>query len=257
MGKNNILLHLLCVFVCVAVNTSCAQQHYKSKELAMVTDNRSCQIIEHIGYTVCYNTQWHIPNWVAYELTSQETMGQVPRKGNDFFQPDPQASDVTSYSDYSASGYDRGHMAPAGDMKWSKQSMMESFYLSNICPQNHSLNDGIWKQLEEKSRSWAQQYGSIYIVCGPLVSENYTTIGENKIVVPDSFFKVILKKNGKGYDAIGFVFKNEAGQSNLASHAVTVDSVEDLSNINFFYSLPDKTENEVEAQYSLQSWGFR
>lgn len=222
-------------------------------DLAKITDNRASQIIENLGYTVSYNTDWHIPNWVAYQLTKAETYGDVPRANT--FYADPQAHGVViSTSDYKNSGYDRGHMAPAADMKWSRQAMAESFYLSNVCPQNHNLNGGDWRELEERVRLYAQKYGELFIVCGPIVYENAPTIGYNNIVVPESFFKVLLKKTDAGYEAIGFVFKNQAGNKSLSSYAVSVDSAEKLSGIDFFGFLPDDRENEIEGNFSLASW---
>ncbi|MCQ2606808.1 MAG: DNA/RNA non-specific endonuclease [Bacteroidales bacterium] len=222
--------------------------------IASIGDKRSSQIIEHTGYTVSYNPQLHIPNWVAYELTAEEVKGTVSRKGNAFF-PDPEAEGVViSTYDYSGSGYDRGHMAPAGDMKWSKEAMMESFYLSNICPQNPNLNGGDWRILEEKVRVWAGYYQSIYVVCGPLVSKKPQTIGTNKIAVPDAFFKVLLRFTDKGVETIGFIFKNEAGHKPLTEYMVTVDEVEKLTGIDFFSILPDAQEKATESTYCAKCW---
>ena len=224
--------------------------------MAKLNDNRASQIIENIGYTVSYNTDWHIPNWVAYQLTKAETLGEVSRT-NTFF-ADPQAHGVViSTADYKNSGYVRGHMAPAADMKWSSQAMKESFYLSNICPQNHNLNAGDWRELEERVRLYAQWYDEVFVVCGPIVSENPQTIGRNEIVVPESFFKVLLKKSDIGYDAIGFVFKNQSGNKSLSSYAVSVDSAEKLSGIDFFGFLPDTMEETTEANYSLNTWSLQ
>ena len=121
-------------------------------EIPAEISGRKEQIICHTGYTVSYNSDWKIPNWVAYELTKEEVGGAVERY--DVFMPDPVVpsdESATTY-DYKGTGWDRGHMAPAGDMKWSEQAMKESFYLSNICPQNKKLNSGIWKDLEEQVR---------------------------------------------------------------------------------------------------------
>ena len=160
------------------------------------------QIITHTGFTVSYNHQWKIPNWVAYVLTAENLEGEVPRYNT--FRPDPNIP--TQYSatndDYRNTGWDRGHMAPAADMKWSEQAMIESFYFSNICPQNRKLNAGMWKVLEEQVRALASQKGVLYIVCGPIVSDNPRTIGENNVVVPDSFFKCLLQWHGGEWHTI-------------------------------------------------------
>ena len=164
-------------------------------EIPAKIEGRQEQIITHIGYTVSYNSDWKIPNWVAYELTKAEVEGVEPRGNN--FMPDPNVpyNKTATTNDYRNSGWDRGHMAPAGDMKWSEQAMKESFYLSNICPQNRNLNAGIWKTLEEQVRDLAVQKGNLYVVCGPVVSEQPETIGDNKVTIPDAFFKVLLQNN--------------------------------------------------------------
>ncbi len=148
-----------------------------------------------------------------------------------------------------ASGYDRGHMAPAADMKWSKQAMAESFYMSNICPQNPNLNRGDWNDLEEKSRQWAKKYGAVYIACGPVYDHGKPKrIGNNKVAVPDAFYKVILINDSKTPQAIGFLFPNKAGHKPLKKYIVTVDSVEKRTGIDFFPALPDEVENRIEAE---------
>nr|MCR5550122.1 DNA/RNA non-specific endonuclease [Bacteroidales bacterium] len=162
-------------------------------EIPVLKADRPEQIIAHKGYTVSYNSDWCVPNWVAYELTREEVRGTVHRAGH--FEPDPDVKGVCpTYRDYSRSSYTRGHMAPAGDMKWDTTAMRESFYLSNVCPQDHNLNDGDWKVLEEQARSWAYKYGSVYIACGPIMSNNPEVIGRNNVAVPDAFYKVLLCK---------------------------------------------------------------
>ena len=224
-------------------------------ELPRLNNHQPEQVIEHLGYTVSYNPQWLVPNWVAYELTNSETFGEQERSNH--FKPDPLVKgDPVVTSDYSKSGYDRGHMAPAADMKWSEQAMRESFYMTNICPQIHSLNAGDWKDLEELARDWAQQYGSIYIACGPIMEANYQTIGKtHSIAVPSAFYKVFLRKicNG-GWTSIGFVMPNKAGNRPLMTYMFTVDEVEVQTGLDFFYNLPDSIESQVENTYSVSDW---
>ena len=129
--------------------------------------------------------------------------------------------------------------------------------MSNMCPQNGNLNGGDWRILEEKIRSWASQYGSLYVVCGPIVSENHATIANGKIAVPDAFFKVIIRKTKDGAESIGFIYKNEAGHHSMSSYAMPVDSVEKITNINFFSALPRKVEATTESKISLPAWGFK
>lgn len=224
-------------------------------ELPTLLTPQSEQVIAHEGYTVSYNSQWCIPNWVAYELTADEVGGNVPR-GDDFV-PDPLAKGNTATTnDYKRSGYDRGHMAPAGDMKWSKTAMDESFYLSNICPQNKNLNKGDWKELEELAREWAKEYGNIYIACGPIVAANHKTIGENNVAVPESFFKVFLRKTENRWTTIGFLFENKAGNKKLNTYIRSIDEIEELTGIDFFPLLPDNVEETIESQTNIYDWNM-
>ena len=195
-----------------------------------------------------YLADYKTPQWVAWELTKKETKGKEGRTNK--FLPDPDVRGAKAYTgDYTKSGYDRGHMAPAADMKWSKQAMKESFYMSNICPQNPNLNRGDWNDLEEKSRQWAKKYGAVYIACGPIYdTKRPKRIGNNKVAVPHAFYKVILINDKKNPQAIGFIFPNSAGHKPLKKYIVTVDSVEKRTNIDFFPALPDEVENRIEAE---------
>lgn len=216
-------------------------------------------VIEHMGYTVSYNSDYRIPNWVAYELQAEELYGDLDRAEK--FSPDPMVKGRQAYdSDYVGSGYDRGHMAPAGDMKWSSQAMEESFYLTNVCPQNHNLNAGVWNDLEKQVRKEARYYGKVWVVCGPIVDSNrYGKVGSNKVQVPDSFFKALLALNKDGkYVSVGFVFPNEAGDNGLASYAMSVNELEKLIGMDLFYNLDSKVQEKVEDGFDLWTdWRIR
>ena len=222
-------------------------------EIPVLKEKRPEQIIAHKGYTVSYNSDWCVPNWVAYELTREEVRGTVPRAVH--FEPDPDVQGVCpTYRDYSRSSYTRGHMAPAGDMKWDTTAMRESFYLSNVCPQDHNLNDGDWKVLEEQARSWAYKYGSVYIACGPIMSNNPEVIGRNNVAVPDAFYKVLLCKINGQWQALGFVFDNKPGHRQLRYYCRSIDEVENLTGIDFFPALDDEIENAIEAKTDFSAW---
>jgi endonuclease G len=251
MKKISLLLlcFLLCESVCFAQSIN-----LKNIEIPTITEERSDRVIKHKGYTVSYNYDWKIPNWVAYELTDWEVEGEVPRY--DKFKPDPMVPQYATATteDYKYSGYDRGHMAPAADMKWDEQVMKESFYLSNICPQNPNLNGGVWKDLEEQVRDLATIKGKIFVVCGPIVNDASTTLGVNEVVVPQAFFKVLLQEENGVVHTIGFVYENISGRRPMSTYAMTVDEVEELTNIDFFPSLPDKIENTVENEVDFSKW---
>ena len=218
-------------------------------EIPSMPNGKQGQVIQRTGYTLAYDKKTKTPQWVAWELTKEETKGNHER--TDKFLPDPNvegAKVVTT--DYTGSGYDRGHMAPAGDMKWSKKAMEESFYMSNICPQIHHLNTGDWNELEANTRKWARRYGSVYVTCGPIYNGSRRTqyIGKNRVKVPDAFFKVILIQSPKKTCALGFFFENEAGQRPLNEYLVSIDYLEQTTGIDFFPALPDELENTLEAE---------
>ena len=217
-------------------------------EIPVMPEEKQGQIIQRTGYTLAYDAKNKTPQWVAWELTDKETRGKEERTND--FQPDPEVigTKVVTY-DYSGSGYDRGHMAPAGDMKWSKQAMQESFYMTNICPQDHNLNTEDWNDLEMKSREWARRYGKVHIVCGPIykgIRNEY--IGEHRVKVPDAFFKVILIDDARKSYALGFLFENKAGERPLKEYLVSVDEIERITGMDFFSVLPDNLEDRLEAE---------
>lgn len=217
------------------------------------------QRINHMGYGVSYNAEFKVPNWVFYELTRGELNGVNKRKNN--FAPDPAVpvTQMAQLSDYRNSGYDRGHMAPAADFSWSETAMEESFYLTNICPQGHDFNAGIWLTLEEKVREWAQRDSAICVVTGPVLPKGpkpaeMKTIGKNKVLVPLRFYKVILAPFGQKPKAIGFIMDNHDSRKALSSFAVSVDSVERVVGMDFFSVLPDDVEKNVEKSFTLEEW---
>lgn len=226
-------------------------------EIPKLQTKRPEQVICHEGYTVSYNSDYKIANWVAYELTPEEAKSKKTERSNKFV-PDPLVKGATATNeDYTRTGYDRGHLAPAGDMKWSAKAMRESFYLSNICPQKPGLNRGIWKELEELSRMWANDYGILLIATGPVITDDMKRMGTNRIGVPGAFYKVICYVSGDKYKAIGFIMENRDYKSTtLRSMAIPVDSVEKVTGIDFFPSVPDEQEKEMEAKIDWDSWSF-
>ncbi len=212
--------------------------------------SRQERLISYTGFTVSYNQEWKIPNWVAYELTGEKVKGEEKR--TDKFLPDPRLElPQANTKDYTNSGYDRGHMAPAGDMKWHRKAMEESFYFTNICPQNRRLNSGRWHDVEKKIRDWALQDSAIVVVCGPIVERTDRTIGENRVVVPDAFYKVVLSPYASPPTAIGFIMKNENVGGRVSDYIVSIDSIQRVTGLDFFYRLPDELEKKLESGQSL------
>jgi endonuclease G, mitochondrial len=213
------------------------------------------KIISHTGYSFLYNEKHEQATWVAYELTKKETAKLVKRKNN--FIPDPDVKTGTADDiDYEGSGYDKGHLAPAADMCWSESSMEESFYFSNMSPQEPGFNRGIWKKLEEQVRNWAIAYNSVYIVTGPVLSDGLPVIGPDKVSVPKYYYKVILDYTGPETKGIGFIIPNSGSNQPLQKYAVSIDSVEKFTGIDFFPALPDNEERLIESNLCIKCWSW-
>lgn len=220
-----------------------------------IPESLTSELIEYPGFTVSFNADTHQPNYVAWELTGEEVGSQRTSRRAASFAPDPVVAGCASLDDYRRSGYDRGHMAPAGDMKWDSTAMQSSFLLTNISPQAHELNQGSWRALEEKCRDWAMRDSAIVIVCGPIFGNSpVPTIGETAIAVPDSYFKVVLAPYTNPPRAIGFVMPNGNVPGGMQACAIPVDEVEAITGMDFFSSLPDDIENQVEAECNFPRW---
>ena len=212
-------------------------------------------IIEYSGYTVSYDMMSKIPEWVAYELTKEETYGDAQRDGKRFGQDPsvvvPQAED----RDYRGSGWTRGHMAPAADFRWDDDAMWETFVFTNCCPQDEELNNGVWNTLEKKCRTWARRFGNVHIVTGPIIGKNmYGAIGRGRVTVPDAFFKAILVHDGSRYHSIAFIMENKPLNDNLQQCAMSVDELESKTGFDFFPALEDSAEEKTEREFSLRVW---
>ena len=261
---NNRISYLL---LCIALTASCIpsrpngntgkQQRPTGASMLEIPAARKGEVITvHSGYAASFNSELMIPNWVAYELTKEETYGTVSRPSNSPFQPDPNYhGKQPERRDYSRSGWDKGHLAPCADMKWSEQAMFESFYFTNICPQNHDFNEKDWQKLEDKARTIARKKGSIYIVCGPIVTTNeYGRLGSNQIAIPDYFFKAFLYKDDAGFHSIAYVMPNQYTGRPVNEFAMTVNELEAILGIDLFTRLNDKIEEKVESQMDLADW---
>lgn len=213
------------------------------------------QILMHKSYAVSYNPRTRLANWVAWHLTANHTNGNVNRPQR-AFHDDEEVEDCTHFWEYNSShAYNRGHMCPAGDNKWDKEAMYDSFLMTNVLPQHQSLNSGVWNDIEIQCRDWAQKEGDIYIVSGPIFYKHRTgeqkTLGKNKIPIPDAFFKVVMSNNGRG-KGIGFICPNKSGGHNIEEFVETIDDVETVTGIDFFPALPDDVEEEIEGRVMFE-----
>jgi endonuclease G len=213
--------------------------------------------MEKIAYSVSYD-EWHkIPKWVAYSLSREELGGYARRKGKQFHQ-DPKAPfRQADRFDYRGSGWTNGHLAPAADFSWSDKAMDDTFYYTNICPQDETLNGGSWQRLENRFRDWAQRFGEIYIVTGPIVGKAENgTIGTNNVTVPDAFFKAVLARDGDSYQTVAFIMENSAATQPYPQCCLTVNDLESIIGIDLFCAIDDAIEESVEGKVNIRFWGM-
>jgi endonuclease G len=157
-------------------------------------------------------------------------------------------------ADYKGSGYDRGHLAPAADFSYDDFALSQSFYLSNMSPQNPSFNRGIWKKLEDQVRDWAMENDNIYVVTGPVLNKSFKTIGNNEVSVPEYYYKIVLDIQKPDIKAIAFLMKNEKSSASLESFVVTINRLESLTGLDFFPTMPDQLENALEESKTTRGW---
>lgn len=224
-------------------------------DIPLPLEGVSEQILYRNYYVVSYNKDNKIPNWVAWHLTAEHTNGVFSRPGNawheDLEVPAPRAIP----GDYKGSGWTRGHMCPAGDNKWDSDAMYNTFLFTNCCPQNANLNSGTWNQIEISTRRWAEKFGELYIVCGPILfRQQHETIGANKVVVPEAFFKIVVCLNPAHPQGIGFVCRNTDGNRQKDLYVNSVKQIERITGITFFPHLSDKMSAAVKNEANLNDW---
>lgn len=211
------------------------------------------ELVSHRYYSLSYIEEHEVSEWVAHELTRSMVNGRTRRR--DDFRRDPMVSTETvSERAYRGSGFDRGHMAPAGDMKLNRLSMSESFFMSNMAPQSPGFNRGIWRELEEKIRSWVRESGTLYVVTGPILHKGLRQLLPEGVSVPEKFYKIVFDRDRK--KMIAFLFDNRRSRDPLEDFVVSVDYIEELSGIDFFPALPDPLEDRLEAFSYPGDWNF-
>lgn len=210
-------------------------------------------LVRHAYYTLSYNEKYEQANWVYYVLTDSMVLKGGEERSNKFRIDKMVATGSAKSSDYTKSGYDRGHLCPAADMGFNPVANEESFLMSNISPQTPDFNRGVWKELETAVRKWAIKERKIVIVTGPIFKNDKGSIGQDGVLVPGYFFKII-------YDAtdeprlIAFILPNEKSDRPLTDFVITTDEAEKLTGFDFFSQLPDDLESKLEGRVDLAGW---
>ncbi len=210
-------------------------------------------IVKHAFYTLSYSEKHEQAEWVAYELRKEHI------KRNDFKRPYfIEDKDVKTKSadwrNYKKSGYDRGHLCPAGDRGFDYEAYFETFLTSNISPQDHSFNAGVWNSLEQKTRYWAGRYNDVYVITGGVLKSGLKSIGTENVSVPEEFYKIILDKTNGRYKVAAFLIPQSAGTGSFYKYMTTVDEIEAKTGIDFFPRLPDDIEAKIESESDAKFW---
>ena len=228
------------------------------------------EVVVHSAMSLVYSEQHEQAKWVSHIITADIITGKVARSNNfrvdplvktgsasekDYFLKTKKLKPKKGYI-YDGFGYDRGHLAPSADFRWSKKALSESYFYSNMSPQLADFNRKKWAKLEGVLRSYLSTHGEtqLYVVTGPLLNDSLPVIerGINKVSIPKYYYKVALDlKNQK---AIGFIMPNEKIDYPVSSYAVTINEVEEVTGINFFYQVEDSLENELEKQKDIAVW---
>jgi endonuclease G len=213
------------------------------------------QIVTHDYYTLSYNEKYEQAEWVAYEL--KKSYVRSSNFDRPYFIEDPKVKTGSAdWRNYKKSGYDKGHLCPAGDMGFAINAYNDTFFTSNISPQLHDFNGGVWNRLEQKVRYWATKYDGVYVITAGVLQPNLKTIGEEQVLVPNYFYKIVLDNSNGQYKMIAFLVPNAKSNKPLYEFVVSVDSIEKMTGIDFFPKLDDKTENSLEKRSYYKAWSF-
>ncbi|MDN3493938.1 DNA/RNA non-specific endonuclease [Winogradskyella bathintestinalis] len=213
------------------------------------------QIIHHQNYSLSYNETHEQAEWVAYELKASH-LSFINHK-RPYFEIDKAVkTGAAHWGNYKKSGYDKGHLCPAGDRRYTKDAHDETFLTSNISPQKHQFNAGVWNRLEQKVRFWAKKNDGVFVVTGGILQHNLKSIGDENVSVPNQFYKVILDNNKGEIKMLAFLMNHKNSDLPLYKFVVSVDEIESLTGIDFFPELDDSIETTLEASNSYKQWSF-
>ncbi|MGB0896356.1 MAG: DNA/RNA non-specific endonuclease [Flavobacteriaceae bacterium] len=258
------ILSVLVVIIFYILNDT-VDQHLKNQNTQQNTDSdltsnlipssTTGDIIHHQYYSLSYNEAHEQAEWVAYELNKSHLSSNQYKRP--YFISDQRVTTKSAdWRNYKNSGYDKGHLCPAADRKFSKTAHDNTFLTSNITPQRHDFNSGIWNRLEQKTRYWANKYSSVYVITGGILNNAQHTIGHEKVTVPDYFYKILYTNKNNSPKMIAFLLPHKESNAPLYKFTVSVDEIEALTGIDFFEKLEDSEESKLEASNNYFQWNF-
>lgn len=213
------------------------------------------EIVKHEFYTLSYSEHHEQAEWVAYELKKSHLTHDDRKRP--YFIEDPKVSSKSAdWKNYRGSGYDRGHLCPAGDRRFSEQAYNETFYTSNISPQDKEFNAGVWNRLEQQVRTWCRRYGDLVVITGGVLEEGLEEIGEEDVDVPRAFYKIILRKEGEQMKVLAFLMDARESQAPLDTFLVPVTLLEARTGLDFFQKQPKSWQDRLEKTVDASVWDF-
>ncbi|MCX7954220.1 MAG: DNA/RNA non-specific endonuclease [Bacteroidales bacterium] len=213
-------------------------------------------LVYHSAFALFYIDKYSQSRWVVHVILPDISRG-VEKRTNDFRIDTLIPTGTPDRIDYIKSGYDRGHLAPSADFRWSKKALSESYYYSNIAPQRPEFNRGKWAELEDFLRNYVINTSHpLIVVTGGLLHDTIKKfIGVNrKIPVPPYFYKAILDIESQPPRGIAFYMLNGINTKPITSYAISIDSLEKITKIDFFYNLPDSMEERIESMKDISHW---
>ena len=211
------------------------------------------ELVKHQYFILSYNEEAEQANWVAYDLKKEFLKNNHYKRP--YFISDPLVKTKSAdWRNYKNSGFDKGHLCPAADMAFDLDAYNDTFYTSNISPQSHDFNAGNWNYLEQKVRYWAAKFDGVFVITGGVFNNSKNSIGTEKVIVPDYFYKIILDYDHKTLKTIAFLIPNQKTNKAFADYAVSVDQVEKLTGIDFFPVLEDRVEDDLERKVDTRYW---
>lgn len=224
----------------------CAPLLYGAGHLTVGTPAGADQVVLRSGFALGYSEQHEQALWVQYHFTAEKNRVRRAERTEEFFEDPEILTGSAGLADYRGSGFHRGHLAPAADMKGSPAAMRDSFLLSNITPQIPEFDSGIWCDLEKFVRYTVNAERSIYVITGPVFGPDDRSIGGNGVTVPSAYYKIIYDETPP-CKMIGFILPHTPSDAPIADFAVSVDAVEARTSLDFFSALPGSDALEQEC----------
>ena len=212
-------------------------------------------LVEHQHFLLSYSEPYEQAEWVAYVLKKEHLTYDDRRRP--YFIEDPKVpSKSADWRNYKGSGFDRGHLCPAGDRRFSEYAYKETFYTSNISPQKNDFNAGIWNRLEMQIRQWCKRYGTINVVTGGVLEKGLWEIGDEDVAVPNAFYKVVFRGEGENLQVLAFLFPHEESNRPLQEFLVPINALEKATGIDFFHQMPKNWQKRSEGTVKKSGWKF-